>query len=107
MTSRIRNGKWKEDEELRHDIERLVGASWQKKEVLDEMERLYPQYAWSLRTLGLRMQHFGVKYIDNNVDLNDVRNAVEEELKVTCFFLFDRPFLKTGPIELAMSVLSV
>ena len=38
-----------EDRELRR---------YREAEILVEVEKRYPQYAWSLRTLGVRIQHF-------------------------------------------------
>ena len=52
--SRIRNLDWQEDEELREDLQRYVLQNLQRKEVLDFVERDYPQYAWSLPTLSRR-----------------------------------------------------
>ena len=35
---------------------------------------------WSLRSLDRRLRHFNIQYIDRNVDLEQVRAAVQEEL---------------------------
>ena len=42
--------------------------------------RDYPQYAWSLPTLSIRMREFGIKYVDHNINVDDVKKAVEAEI---------------------------
>jgi hypothetical protein len=77
--SRIRNLDWQEDEELREDLKRYVLQNLQRKEVLDFVQRDYPQYTWSLPTLSRRMSHFGIKYVDYTISLEEVRDAFREE----------------------------
>ena len=38
-------------------------------------------YAWSLRSLGRRLQFFAIKYTDYEVDLVAVKSAVKKELQ--------------------------
>ena len=77
--SRIRNLDWQEDEELREDLQRYVLQNLQRKEVLDFVERDYPQYAWSLPTLSRRMSHFQIKYIDYTISPAEVKDAFRKE----------------------------
>ena len=37
-------------------------------------------YAWSLRTLSRRLQHFGIKFINYAIDVEDVKRAVVKEM---------------------------
>jgi hypothetical protein len=43
--SRIRNPDWQEDEELHEDLPRYVLEKLLRKEVLDFVQRDYPQYS--------------------------------------------------------------
>ena len=54
-------------------------ANLRRSEVLDFVERDYPQYAWSLGTLSRRMNHFGIKYVDYSLTVAEVEEAVCEE----------------------------
>ena len=62
--SRIRNADWEDDESLAEYLKKYVLANLRRSEVLDFVERDYPQYAWSLGRLSRRMNHFGIKYVD-------------------------------------------
>ena len=48
-------------------------------EILDFVSREYAQYAWNLRTLRRRLAFFDIKYIDYNIELEDVEAAVRAE----------------------------
>ena len=74
--SRIRNSDWEDDESLAEDLKKYVLANLRRSEVLDFVERDYPQYAWSLGTLSRRMNHFGIKYVDYNLIVAEVEEAV-------------------------------
>ena len=77
--SRIRNADWEDDESLAEDLKKYVLANLRRSEVLDFVERDYPQYAWSLGTLSRRMNHFGIKYVDYSLTVAEVEEAVCEE----------------------------
>lgn len=79
MNNRIRNADWETDEDLQSDIQQYVLQNLSRKELLDFVQRDYPQYTWSLRTLSRRMAHFNIKYIEYNVDLEAVETSVREE----------------------------
>lgn len=62
----IRND-WKEDEELKADLGTCVKQNLERVKILDFVKMCCPMYAWSLRTLCQRMQHFGMKFIDDDI----------------------------------------
>ena len=68
------------DSELKEDLEKYVLQGIQRKEILDFMYRDYPHYTWSLHTLDRRLRYFKIYYIDNCITLQEVHNAVKEEL---------------------------
>ena len=77
MDNRIRNLDWEADENLKSDIQQYVLKNPSRKEVLEFVQRDYPQYAWSLTTLSRRMTHFNIKYIDyDTINLEAVESAV-------------------------------
>ena len=50
-------------------------------EVLDFLQRDFPQYPWSLRSLDRRLRHFEINYNDANVKVDEVVEAVQKELE--------------------------
>jgi len=68
--ARIRNDSWKVNQELRDDLEEYVKRDYRRNEILNSVQRRYPNYAWSMRTLATRLKHFEISYInyDANVD---------------------------------------
>ena len=81
MAARIRNAKWEEDIELENDLKEQVSRNLRQLEIVDFMRVKYPMYSWSLRTLSRRLHHFGIRYTDYSVDIDEVREAVEKEMK--------------------------
>ena len=81
MAERIRNPEWEYDEDLKADLERYVRQNLRRSEILDFVRLNYPMYAWSDRTLGRRLQFFGIQYTDYDVDVEDVKEAVGNELQ--------------------------
>ena len=81
MASRVRNEDWKEDADLIDDLAKYVSQNLYKREILNLVEVRYPQYAWSMRTLTRRLQHFDIKYIDYDIDVETVKQAVEKEME--------------------------
>lgn len=80
MASRTRNPDWEEDLELKDDLKLYVQRNLSQSEILDLMKVHYPMYAWSLRTLSRRLQHFGIKFINYVIDVKDVKRAVVKEM---------------------------
>ncbi len=79
--AKICRSKWKYDLKLKADLIKYVKERMQRIEILDFMQKDYPIYKWSLRTLDRRLSYFNIKYIDENVRIDDVREAVREELE--------------------------
>jgi len=80
MASRTRNPDWEEDLELKDDLKLYVQRNLSQSEILDLMKVHYPMYAWSLRTLSRRLQHFGIKFINCAIDVEEVKRAVLKEM---------------------------
>ncbi|XP_031573080.1 uncharacterized protein LOC116307076 isoform X2 [Actinia tenebrosa] len=81
MAECVRNVDWKEDMELKEDLEQYVRRNYRQHETLDLMNVQYPIYAWSKRTLSRRLKFFGIKYVDYDTGVDEVKNAVEVEMK--------------------------
>ncbi len=81
MAERTRNPEWKEDADLKQDLETYVLQNLSRQEILDFVSRDYAQYAWSLGTLSRRLAFFNIKYVNYDTDMNDVKEAVQKELE--------------------------
>lgn len=71
---------WKNDYDLAEDMKNYVCQNIKRAEMLDFLQRDYTSYKWSLPTLDRRMRHFGIHYIDETVDVEDVQCAIRAEL---------------------------
>ena len=80
-TARIRNNDWQEDEGLKEALTRYVRENLRRNEVLDFVSRDFSDYAWSLRTLDRRLQYFGITYTDRTVQVDEVEEAVKQEMQ--------------------------
>ena len=60
----IRNDGWKHAGKLRTELEKYVRSNLQRKEILAFMKRDFGEYAWSLRTLDRRLNHFEIRHIN-------------------------------------------
>ena len=49
--------------------------------MLDFLERDFPQFRWSMRTLDRRLRHFDIFYNYQNVEVEDLKTAMENELQ--------------------------
>ena len=78
--ARIRNGDLEDDMDLKNDIAKYVRLNLRRKEILDFMKKDYPMYAWSIRSLARRIQHFGIRFTDYDVDVNAVEDAIAKEI---------------------------
>lgn len=76
---RFQNVEWKDDITLRDDLQNYVLQNYRRQEILDFMKRDYSQYAWSLGTLSRRLSYFEIKYVNYDVSVEEVENAVREE----------------------------
>eukprot|EP00794_Sanderia_malayensis_P013470 gene13470-14861_t len=80
MVTRIRNETWQDDEALEEDLWFYVSKNFKRVEMLDFLSEKYPMYAWSLRTLARRLNHFNIRYIERDTTLEAVEEAVHIEL---------------------------
>ena len=76
-----REALWTDDDQLKDAMAKYVQQGLQRKEVLDFLERDFPQYPWSMRTLDRRLRRFNIYYNDEDVSVGDVMEAVDEELQ--------------------------
>ena len=74
-----RNNEWTEDNELQKFIRCMVARNFRRAEILDFLQRDFSQYAWSLGTLSRRMKHFGIKFVDYDTTVDQVREAFNAE----------------------------
>ncbi|KAK3749360.1 hypothetical protein QZH41_001510 [Actinostola sp. cb2023] len=72
---------WKDDGDLKDAISKYVRQGLQRGEMLDFLTRDFPEYAWSMRTLDRRLRHFEIYFNDAGISVDDVKKAVETELK--------------------------
>ena len=81
--TRIRNDSWREDIELKNHLELLVRRRYSRQEILVDVRDKFGYYSWGcVKTLGNRLKEFGISYIDYQVDISDVIDAVTEEVRV-------------------------
>ena len=80
MDCRLRNVDWKDNEKLEKDPKRYVAQNLQGTEILDFVKREYHEYGWSLRILNRRLSYFKIRYNDYDTDLNELENAVRQEM---------------------------
>lgn len=76
----LRNDSWKDDCDLSTDLKQYVQQLLSRNEILSFMKRDYPSYSWSVRSLDRRLRFFGIYYSDGNISVDEVKNAVQEEL---------------------------
>ena len=73
--------EWKEDDQLEQGLKTYDSQNLKRSEVLDFMQRDFPQYNWSLATLDRRLRQFGIHYIYYDTPLAVVSDAVQKELE--------------------------
>ena len=78
LMARMASSNWKDDEELKADLEQCVRHNLKRSEILDFVKRDFPKYAWSIATLDKRQ--FGIRYIDYTTSIGAVSEAVQQEL---------------------------
>ena len=76
----FRNDDWKEDIALKNDLKKYVGQLFKREEILSFVQKDYPCYTRSIRSLDRRLRHFEIYYSDRDVSVEDVRKAVADEL---------------------------
>ena len=75
-----RLSSWKEDGLLKDALKICIKQILQCKEAINFLRKDFPQYVWSIRTLGRRSHYLGV-YKDDPVSVEDVKEAVKKDLK--------------------------
>ena len=75
------NDAWQSDRRLEEEMKKFVKQGIKRKEILDFLRRDFPQYAWSIPTLDRRLRHFNINYADENVSVDQVRDAVAREIR--------------------------
>ena len=71
---------WKENFDLKSDLEKYVAQNLERNQVLDYVGRDYPMYKWSLRTLDRRLREFNIYYNDFRHDVDQVEAIIRQEL---------------------------
>ena len=75
------NSEWKEDNQLENDLRKYVSQNFKRSEILDFVQRDFPEYTWSTATLDRRLRHFGIYYINYDTPVAAVSDAVQKELE--------------------------
>ena len=76
-----REATWTDEENLKEALTRYVQRGLNRSEALDFLERDFPDYPWSIRSLDRRLPHFNIFYNDRSVEVDEVKQAVEKEVK--------------------------
>ena len=74
------NSEWKEDNQLENDLRKYVSQNFKRSEILDFVQRDFPEYTWSTATLERRLRHFGIYYINYDTPVAAVSYAAQKEL---------------------------
>ena len=57
--------EWKNDEDLKFQLESLVKKAYQKSEIVLAMRKKFPQYSWGcIKTFDHRLCYFNINYIN-------------------------------------------
>ena len=72
----VSKNDWKDDDRLEQDLKTYISENLKRPEVLDFMQRDFPQYTWSLPTLDRRLRHFGIFFINYDTPLAALSDAV-------------------------------
>ena len=65
----FRTDEWKDDVNLKEELQRYVNQMYKRREILNFVEKDFPQYTWSVRTLDRCLRYFEIYYSDKDVDL--------------------------------------
>ena len=77
--SRIINFEWEDDDQLKEDLHAYILQNLKREELLDFVERDFPQYSWSLPTLSRTLRYLGIKYVNYDITADQVKDAFREE----------------------------
>ena len=74
--------EWKNNEDLKFQLESLVKKAYQKSEIVLAMRKKFPQYSWGcIKTFDHRLCYFNINYINYDTPLQHVKDVVEKELE--------------------------
>ncbi|XP_066930919.1 uncharacterized protein [Clytia hemisphaerica] len=71
---------WFDDCNLKTDLLKYVKQNMKRSEILDYVERDFPMYNWSLRTLDRRLRGFDIYYNDFSLNVEEVETILRQEL---------------------------
>ena len=77
----FRSSTWTVDEDLKDQLIKYVSQGLKREEILDFVKRDFSHYTWSLRTLDRRLKFFDIHRTDRDVTVDELREAVNEELE--------------------------
>ena len=69
---------WKEDVNLKNEMENYVREGLQRSEMIDFLKRDFSHYKWSIRSLDSCLRFFEIYYNNKNVPVEDVVDAVQK-----------------------------
>ena len=75
------DSEWKEDNQLKNDLRKYVSQNFKRSEILDFVQRDFPEYTWRTATLDRRFRHFDIYYINYDTPVAAVSDAVQKELE--------------------------
>ena len=81
MAGFLRDDSWKNDQLLQEEMKKYVRQGIHRQEMLDFLQRDFKQYAWSIPTLDRRLRHFKITYTDTDISVDEVKDAVAQELR--------------------------
>ena len=61
-------------------MQKLVGDSLKRMEILGYMQRDFAEYTWCLRTLGRRLRCFNIYKMDKNFPIGEAQQVVLKEI---------------------------
>ena len=73
---------WKtdHDEALKAEMQRFMKQGLKRSEIVDFLPKDFAQYPWSIRSLDRRLRHFEIYYNDREIAVEQVEEAVRNEL---------------------------
>ena len=77
----FRSNTWTVDEDLKDQLIKYVSQGLKREEILDFVKRDFSHYTWSLRTLDRRLKFFDIHRTGRDVTVDELREAVNEELE--------------------------
>ena len=62
-------------------LKKYVSQNFKRSEILDFVQRDFPEYTWSTAILDRRLRHFGIYYINYDTPVTAVSDAVQKEFE--------------------------